>query len=253
MITWIHGLFGAPTDFARVAKGLTSSRPQAAMPLPGHGGAPALDPIDEPGFEELCASFIATLDALEVSQSALIGYSMGARVAMHIAKDYPERVSELVVIGGHPGIEGEDARLGRQMVDRKRAELIRGAGLESFLEGWYKQALFKEFRALPNFKAIVDDRSAGDADAIATTLERLSTGHQAPLAETMRALPIPTLWIAGQKDTRYTALLKPIAEAQPQGRFVEIPGAGHALVSEAPEALSDAINQFFDEDAEERH
>lgn len=215
------------------------------MPLPGHGGAPALEPLPTPGFDEVSAGFIATLDQLEIERSALIGYSMGARVAMHIARDYPERVSELVVIAGHPGLESEDARLGRQMVDRKRAERIRGAGLKRFLEGWYKQDLFASFSALPDFEAIVKERMDGDADGVATTLERLSTGHQEPLTEAMIASTIPTLWIAGERDPRYVALLKPIAEAQKSGRFLLIEGAGHALVSEAPRVLSDAIGDFL--------
>ena len=245
MITWIHGLFGAPTDFAAVAKRLKTTRKQASMALPGHGGSPALDNTPEPAFDEVSRAFIASLDALEVQQTALIGYSMGARVAMHIARGYPERISELVVIGGHPGIENDDTRIGRQMVDAKRADRIRGGGLKAFLDTWYRQPLFAQFRAHPDFDAIVEQRCMGDAYGVATTLERLSTGHQEPLSEQMAASPVRTLWVAGSEDTRYISLLRPIAEAQTEGQLVIIGGAGHAVVSEAPEALADALNDFL--------
>ena len=112
MITWVHGLFGVPTDFAEVAKRLTVPRRQASMPLPGHGGSPALQPYAEPAFEEVSKAFITALDALEIASTALIGYSMGARVAMHVARDYPERITELVVIGGHHAAFGTGDGLG---------------------------------------------------------------------------------------------------------------------------------------------
>ena len=245
MITWIHGLFGAPTDFAEVAKRLTVARRQASMPLPGHGGSSALEYLAEPAFEEVSKAFIASLDALGIPSTALIGYSMGARVAMHIARDFPERITELVVIGGHPGLEGEDARMGRQMVDRKRADRIRGGGLKAFLETWYRQPLFAQFRAHPRFAQIVEERSAGDPVGVATTLERLSTGYQAPLTEALIASTIPTLWVVGAEDTRYLGLLEPLAKAQGSGQLAIIPGAGHAVVTEAPEALADALNTFL--------
>ena len=245
MITWIHGLFGAPTDFSAVAKRLTVPRRQASMPLPGHGGSPSLDHVSRPAFGEVAQAFIASLDALEISDTALIGYSMGARVAMHIARDYPERISELVVIGGHPGLDGDDARTGRQMLDRKRANRIRGGGLEAFLESWYLQPLFDRFRAHPDFDRIVEDRGAGDDHGVATTLERLSTGHQEPLQAQMTECSVPTLWVVGAEDTRYLKLLTPLAEAQDVGQLAVIPDAGHAVITEAPEALADVLNDFF--------
>ena len=245
MITWLHGLFGSPTDFAKVAKEVRSDRKQASMALPGHGGAPALEESPEPAFQEVADGLIASLDALEIAQTALIGYSMGARVAMFIACTYPERVSELVVIGGHPGLTNEDERLGRQMLDQRRARRIRSVGLEAFLEDWYKLDLFSSFRQLPDFDLIVSDRSAGDAEGIAISLERLSTGAQEPLQEQLKQSKIPTLWLAGERDTRYVALMSTMAKAQQHAHFTQIPDAGHALLSEAPEALADAINAFL--------
>jgi 2-succinyl-6-hydroxy-2,4-cyclohexadiene-1-carboxylate synthase len=215
------------------------------MALPGHAGAAPLGQDDEPGFEGVGDAFIASLDAMEVQDTALVGYSMGARVAMHITLAYPERISQLVIIGGHPGLEREEARTGRQMLDRKRANQLRGGGLEAFLETWYRQPLFARLREHPDFERMFDDRCAGDAEGIATTLERLSTGHQEPLGERMATCSVPTLWVVGAEDTRYLKLLSPIAEAQEVGRLVVIPGSGHAVVTEAPEALADALNDFF--------
>ena len=250
MITWLHGLFGAPTDFGATASQVDGVR-HAAMALPGHAHEPALDPESTPAFEELTRSLIATFDEMDIEQTALVGYSMGARLAMHVALAHPTRVSRLVLIGGHPGLEGPDTRTGRLMLDRKRANLLHGGGLRAFLETWYAQPLFAPFKASPRFEEIFEARCRGDAGGVAITLERLSLGHQEPLGDAMTACPIPTLWVAGELDTRYVDCLQPIAEAQPSGRFVAIEGAGHAVPSEAPDALAREINAFIESSATE--
>jgi 2-succinyl-6-hydroxy-2,4-cyclohexadiene-1-carboxylate synthase len=252
MITWLHGLFGAPTDFGAAALRVADTCPDrhAAMALPGHAGSPPLDPGATSAFDEVVAGLIATLDQLGVEQTALVGYSMGARVAMHVALAHPERVSRLAVIGGHPGIDDPQARAGRLMLDRKRAALVQGGGLRAFLATWYAQPLFAPFKASPHFEGTFQARCAGDAAAVATTLERLSLGHQAPLGEAMAACPVPTLWVAGALDTRYVGCLQPLAEAQPSGRFVAIPDTGHAVPSEAPSALARELVAFLNGSSE---
>lgn len=247
MITWLHGLFGAPTDFAATALRLDGHVRQASMPLPGHAGSPPLDALDEPGFEEVTDSLVTALDQVGVQQTALIGYSMGARLAMHAALAHPDRITRLVLIGGHPGLDAPQARTGRLLLDEKRAAHLRTNGLRPFLETWYQQPLFAEFRALEDYEAIFEARCQGDEVAIATTLERLSPGYQEPLREAMIACTIPTLWIAGALDTRYVECLRPMAEAQVSGRFVAIADSGHAVPSEAPAALAHEIGVFLNE------
>lgn len=249
MITWLHGLFGAPTDFGAVARVLGEGLPQAAMALPGHAGAAALDPSDEPGFEDVATSLMTSLTQAGVQKTALVGYSMGARLAMHIALSYPDRITGLVLVGGHPGIDNPQTRTGRLLLDEKRASLLRANGLRSFLETWYQQPLFAGFRASRHFEDIFESRCHGDGEAVANTLERLSVGHQEPLGEAMAACAIPTLWVAGADDARYVACLQPIAEAQATGRFVAIEGSGHAVPSEAPAALGHEISAFFSENS----
>ncbi len=246
-ITWLHGLFGAPTDLASVARRLEDQRQHVPLALPGHGDAPALASRSAGGFDEATGALWATLDGHGVQTTALVGYSMGARLAMHLALQHPERVTHLVCIGGHPGIAEDGERSERLALDRERAASLRTLGMRAFLTQWYAQPLFADFRASPGFADTVAARCDGDVTAIATTLERLSTGHQQPLFEAMAACVIPTLWVAGERDPRYEALLGPLAEAQPTGRFVSVAGAGHAVHLEAPEALAGTLDAFLNE------
>ena len=241
-ITWLHGLFGHRGDFDAVQRRLTSPGRSIHLALPGHDGAAALAPGDGPGFDEAVASLWSALDAQGVEETALVGYSMGARLAMHMALAAPRRVSRLVCVGGHPGLEDAAARAERLEVDRARADRLRTLGLSDFLAAWYAQPLFQDFRASAGFPEHLARRSQGDAAAIATSLERLSTGHQSPLGEAMVRCPVPTLWVAGARDLRYRELLAPLGATQTSGRYAEVEGAGHAAHLEAPEALAEAID-----------
>ncbi len=80
-------------------------------------------------------------DALEVEKSHLVGYSMGGRLALHIATHRPERVLSVLTIGAHAGLD-EDARQGRRQGDEVLASRIERDGLEAFVDYWSSLPLF---------------------------------------------------------------------------------------------------------------
>src|SRR5690349_11338432 len=80
-------------------------------------------------------------DALDVERSHLVGYSMGGRLALHVAARRPDRVLSVLTIGAHAGLD-EDARQGRRQGDEGLAERIEKDGLEAFVNYWGSQPMF---------------------------------------------------------------------------------------------------------------
>src|SRR2546425_42149 len=82
---------------------------------------------------EACTEDLVRLwDALGVEKSHLVGYSMGGRLALHVAARRPERVLSVLTIGAHAGLD-EDAREGRRRgwaatVPNGRLEIVSRAG-----------------------------------------------------------------------------------------------------------------------------
>ena len=123
----LHGFTGGGRDFEPLASqlpGLVFDAPD----LPGHGPNGFQT---EPFSFDSCAEEYARLVE---PQSVLLGYSLGARLALRTALF--TQPSALILIGGTPGIRNEQQRLERQTTDRERAEHIERVGATAFLEEW---------------------------------------------------------------------------------------------------------------------
>ncbi len=272
-IAWIHGLFGDPTDWdpCVAAWGVRRGGPQRAIALPGHGGQPALALEAGAAFAEAAAQLWRQLPGDR--RWRLVGYSMGGRLAMAMARAAPERCAGLVLVSAHPGLAEDDAegRRARWRLDGQRAAALRAVGAEAFLRSWYQAPLFAPWVARVGLEAAVTARGHVDVEGAARCLERLSLGDQprgeaaalvAALdrASAARSPPSPgapptLLTVAGALDTGYADLLAAWsasgagrdAEArqpdprQTAARHVTLDGCGHAVHLEAPEALVAAL------------
>src|SRR5688572_27719695 len=71
----------------------------------GHGASDAPADSSRYSMDEAVEDLTAVLDQLGVEKTALVGYSMGGRVALHLALAAPERISALILESASPGIE----------------------------------------------------------------------------------------------------------------------------------------------------
>lgn len=90
----IHGLFGAGDNLAVVARALASYYCVHLLDLRNHGVSPHVDTMDYPS---MAADVLAYMDDNGFEKAALLGHSMGGKVAMQLALDAPERVTGLIV------------------------------------------------------------------------------------------------------------------------------------------------------------
>jgi esterase len=91
----LHGLFGAGVNWTMVARRLAEHFRVFALDLRNHGASPWAPRMDYPAMAEDVASFIAGHD---LGRAALIGHSMGGKVAMALALSSPDLVTRLVVV-----------------------------------------------------------------------------------------------------------------------------------------------------------
>ena len=257
-IAWIHGLFGAETDWDVCADHVQRALdlPQARLALPGHGNAARLRKGITSGFDAAATALWRQLPAER--RWLLVGYSMGARLALAMARLRPARCAGLVLVSGHPGLARLDraARESRLALDQERAAALRLRGPEAFLREWYAAPLFAPWIAQVGIDAAVAARGHVDAEGAARCLERLSLGRQrahaaAALLQTLDAstpagsAPAQILAVAGDNDRAYDATLRRWVAAanQPDDRiaFASIQGSGHAVHLEQPAALAELV------------
>ena len=231
----LHGFSGTRHAWDGVAAQLSPARYRPlALDLPGHGDfADAPRPIS---FESCVAHVLAKAP----ERFALGGYSLGGRVALHVALAAPERVTRLLLVSTSAGIEDDAQRAARRADDRRLADELERAPFERFIARWRAQPLFADEPPAVGALARADQRR-NDPRALAAAMRGIGTGEMAPLWRRLGELAMPTLVVAGARDAKYGALGERMVDLIPHGRLAVIAG-GHALLLESPVELATLLD-----------
>jgi 2-succinyl-6-hydroxy-2,4-cyclohexadiene-1-carboxylate synthase len=229
----LHGFTGCKAFWAPLAEAWAERWYVLAPDLPGHGDSPPPGP-DE-GLEVAAEQLASAMPAA----ATVVGYSLGGRLALHLAIAHPERVERLVLVGASAGLPEEVDRAARRLEDARWVSMLRHQGLEAFLDAWEALPLFAGHRAAtPERQAWLRGLRAGQsAEGLAASLEAHGLGRQAALHELLRGLPVPTWWVAGERDAKFAAIAQAMARSMPRGQMVLVPECGHNVPFERPAAL----------------
>ena len=203
-LIFLHGFLGTPLDWDPVCKHL-SSFPCIALNLPGHNHTPFTKNFTLPHFPKM----------------HLIGYSMGGRLAMQYALQFPEKIASLTILSAHRGLEDPQEKQKRMEQDSVWAEKILKS-FDDFLKQWYDQPLFGGF--IPP----LETRGAHNPKDLAKTLLHYSLGKQEVLD------PKNVQFIVGERDEIYRNLY-------PHARVVS--KAAHRVHLENPKEIARIIQE----------
>lgn len=230
----LHGFMGAPASWSGVVGALEHGGPVHAPLLPGHGRPPRPLPRD---FADAVDRLIAGLPR----QFYLVGYSLGGRLGMAIACNYPERCLGLVAVGAHPGMRTRSERTVRVRWEDERARVLQARGLPAFVDAWEAMPLFASQAALSNEVRGAQRRirESHDAGALSQVLRVLGTGRMPELDLEHSCVPIVA--VTGQRDPHAAAVAQ---FAKLRGvRHVTLKGVGHNPLLEAPGPLARLIDE----------
>jgi 2-succinyl-6-hydroxy-2,4-cyclohexadiene-1-carboxylate synthase len=233
-VVLLHGFAGTRHGWDLVADRLDRERYRPlALDLRGHGDARARRPVTFAG----CAADVL---AAAPERFVLCGYSLGGRIALHVALAQPERVERLVLVASTAGIEDPALRAERRAADDELAAEVEQGTPEAFAERWMRQPLFAgtPSQAARRWR---DDLLRNDPVSLADVLRGVGAGAMEPLWDRLRELRMPVTIIAGERDGRYAAIGRRLAATLPDARLLVVPGAGHGLPREAPQAVAAAI------------
>jgi 2-succinyl-6-hydroxy-2,4-cyclohexadiene-1-carboxylate synthase len=203
--------------------------------LPGHAGSSAID-------VDLVEGGAMLADAGGTEPFALVGYSLGARFALHAALSDPARVRCLVLIGATPGIADSGARAERRRRDEALAAgLERDGDVAAFVRTWLAGPLFNGL-----YEPQIEERLRNTAAGLASSLRHAGTGTQAPLWDRLGELTTPTLVLAGAADLRFAAIAIRMSGLLGDGVCSLIPGAGHPAHLEQPAVTARLVSHFVD-------
>ena len=243
----LHGFTGAAAAWRPFRDAWPGAR-QLAADLPGHGRS--LAPPDRPRPHDIDGTIDALLAAMDdrgVRAFALLGYSMGGRVALRLALRAPERVAGLIVVSASPGIADPDARARRLTADRALADRIEREGVPAFVDYWQSLPLWESQRRLPAAvrEALRAQRLRNDAAGLAASLRAAGAGADPPVLDALGDLRCPALLIAGGLDAAYCDHAAAMGARLPEGRVAVVPDAGHAVHLEQPDRFRALVAEFL--------
>jgi len=230
-VTLLHGFTLAGKSWDDLTSRMPARWTWIAPDLRGHGANPATPCT----MEDCAADLVALWDRLGVERSHVVGYSMGGRLALHVATSLPERVQSLLTIGAHAGLEG-DARAARRQSDEALASKLEKDGIEPFVNYWSAQPMFAglERRGAAFNARLRALRLAGDPAGLACSLRGMGAGAMQPLWDDLPGIGVPATFVAGELDAPFAASARRLAAAVTGSRVVLIPRAGHAAQMERP-------------------
>ena len=155
----LHGFTGTGAAWDEHLEGLGAARRLIVADLPGHGGTPAASP-DDASVERAADALAALLATHGAAPADVVGYSLGARVALRLAVVHPSAVARLVLESPSAGIEATDARAERRRADEALADRLERDGIEAFVDEWEHHPIFHTHAALPAGAPRPDPRDA---------------------------------------------------------------------------------------------
>ncbi|MDO8715777.1 MAG: 2-succinyl-6-hydroxy-2,4-cyclohexadiene-1-carboxylate synthase [Dehalococcoidales bacterium] len=243
----LHGFTGNASTWVSFSgaagKGYTVICPE----LPGHGKS------DAPGLPELydlehtLHALAEMADKLGVRKAHWLGYSMGGRIALAAALSLSDRMLSLTVESGSAGIATDTERKARVRRDTALANTIERNGMEAFVDYWESLPLWESQSRLPIVvqEKLRAERLANNPVGLANSLRGIGTGAQPYLLDRLAEITVPSLFIAGQDDTKFSATARRMHAAAPGSRLCIVPEIGHAVHLEQPDIFNRTVLDFI--------
>ncbi|HTF39309.1 MAG TPA: alpha/beta fold hydrolase [Propionibacteriaceae bacterium] len=245
-VVFLHGLFGQGKNWNTIAKALSESARVMLVDLPNHGQSAWTDHFSYPEMAGRVAGLLKAQG--EGERYAVVGHSMGGKVAMTLALHEPELVERLCVVDVSPVTTAEitdfdtffhgmraidlETLTDRRDADSQLATYVRDPSIRGFL----LQNLRRDNSASNGWRWQMNLAMLGDH------LDEMSDWPD------LEARPYegPVLWLAGAESPyvqpEYAAAMR---AHFPRVQLVTIKGAGHWVHSEQPQVFLAIMRRFL--------
>lgn len=234
----LHGGMSDSREWHRQLSALSDTWRVVAWDAPGCGGsddAPAGWALDD-----FAGAALGLASALGLERPHVCGVSFGAGLALAVAARAPEAVRSLTLVSGYAGWAG--SLPAEEVRTRLRLAL---AAAEDPPEPRLEDG--RAFTGPDPAPEVLEEMLEIARDARPSTYAVLGRAFAAAdLRPVLPGLAVPVLVVRGEADTRApAAVAEGLASAIPGATMIALPGVGHVLHQEAPEALERVLRPFL--------
>ena len=225
-----HGYSSTSAMWQGQIEALSKHHKLVLWDMRGHGQSDY--PDDPAGYSEALtvADIAALLDKVDAGSAIIGGLSLGGYMSLAFYRAHPDRVSALLIIDTGPGFKKDDARDAWNQRAQDTGDRFEREGL-AVLNSASRE------RSTANHR---------DASGLARAARGMLTQRDARVIESLPNIKVPTLVVVGADDAPFLAASDYMAAKIPGAKKVVIPGAGHAVNIDRPQAFIEAVLPFLD-------
>ncbi|QLK85685.1 2-succinyl-6-hydroxy-2,4-cyclohexadiene-1-carboxylate synthase [Staphylococcus sp. 17KM0847] len=229
-LVMLHGFISDQSTFDAHIKPLTAHMNVICVDLPGHGQdtSPIAEEWSLKWIGEQLHQILASYTDYEIYMH---GYSMGARVALNYALIYGHTLGGLILESGTAGIQDDNARHERRLIDQARAKVLKLADIQLFVHDWEQLPLFQSqrFLSLNERQRIRQMRLAQQPHHLAKALIDYGTGNMPNLWPQLPNINCPTQLIVGEWDEKFVDIAQQMARKLSNSTLHIVPNVGHTV------------------------
>lgn len=237
-LTFIHGLGWDHRMWLPALERYSGRYRTIAGDSRGHGQS--TKPDGPYAMTQFADDWASTLESISALPGCVVGLSQGGMVAQALAIRAPHLIKALVLVSTTCK---EDPETSANMSNR--LENMRKTGARAGAEIAAKSIFSDGFRAAnPDYiEAFLEARAAQPQEPLISAMGALKDFNY---CADLEQLDIPTLVISGTEDALTPPeAVREVAAHIPGAKLVEMPGAGHIIPAEQPEAFYEIIDNFL--------
>lgn len=237
----LHGFLGSGQTFTGLIEELKEFCNPITIDLLGHGNTEGAELHYRFSTKEQVTDLIKLISEQLETPLFLYGYSMGARLALHLALRRSDLIRGLILESGTFGIEEETERQARQALDASRADQIFG-NYNQFLKEWRELPMFKSDK---NIREVNEIQQNQNPTWMANSLLGFGTGTMPHVKNRLNELIASALLIVGEKDTKFIRVNQTLKKEIPSSELAIIKNASHRVHLDNPEQIAKHLKNFI--------
>ena len=247
----VHGLYGSSDNWINIGKRLAKKHTVYMIDQRNHGRSPF---AETHSFNDLRNDLQDFFEKHKIEKATILGHSMGGKVAMWFAADFPEKVEKLVIADIAPKnylLLKDDSQFYLHqnillaMLEIDFSKIKSRNDIDDFMAEKLDNKQIRQFL----LKNVIKDNETNqykwrvNAEVLYSYLEEIVSGvNKNWLDDRIPITSYPVIFIRGMKSKYILPedeLL--INEIYPDSRIINIPNAGHWLHAEQPEKFIQAV------------
>lgn len=195
-------------------------------------------------IEMMAEDLAGLLEELSLPAASIVGHSMGSFIALHLARDYPDKVNRLILCGSAATLPAQTHLQLKTSYDLIQAKVDRKLLFQSALPWLYSHGFLSDPKNIERaVQLLLHDPHPQD---ILGYLGQMDALQSYDLRGSLSRIPHKALVIAGQEDFLTPPYAgQALAEQLPDAHFAVLPKQAHQFPLEVPEILIPIFQKFL--------